>query len=184
MESVRLGNLVDFKAGLNQSRVADDLPDAYSNKDFMYDMAAGQTANNEPRSLNQKPLITQAGDVIFDRFANKMAVVSPKNAGKVVTLGFAMVSVKDDRKQKIDMQYLINCFNYGRNIRKQLYRLQQGEFIRISLTDISYSINLPLIPYEQQAKISTVLQQVHHLQKLTKKKEQLLDEFIKTVINQ
>ena len=201
--SARLGDLVSFCAGRNQSRsarsgVGEKL--YYTQSDFEDDLAnpsqlplqgdfhlskdvqpSVQVSTDKKRGDNRSgELVVHAGDIVISTFTYYACLVSEANAGKTLSHKYMRVDCIDSALLKSFFLYL---FNEDRKVQLQKKSVMQGEIIkRLPLTALA-EIRVPLPSQGMQERIGNAYMSAKRLSYATKRQACLVEDFSMIFLN-
>ena len=175
MNKYKLGDLVSFVPGINQTRAENQYKDidiVYYDQLAFDDDFRRDSKNTETRKTNELSLLS--GDIIISHTSKKAAEVSKKNEGKVHTINFIKVQFKDNR---LDKHYFLYMFNSSVNVQKQkeMELRKNGLFSKLTLKSLE-NIEIPLPPQKKQEEIGKIYIETLNLKNKLMKKISLIEQ--------
>lgn len=126
-EKLVFGDLIRFSAGTNLTRIQRDISNdcIYTLEDFDSDLSTLDIDDvvEDIICVNNKNVISEAGDVVISMTRNQAGIVSKKNSGKYLTSNF--IKCEFDR-EKLYPWYFCYLLNEAPTINQQIKKMQQG----------------------------------------------------------
>lgn len=174
---MKLEEIVTVKVGMNISRIGEihtKSLETYSYEDLTDDLN-GLFLDSKPRDLNNQVddkdvHLSGAGDVVFSFVSSKTAIVSKRNAGKIINQNFAKLII--DHEQ-LNQSYLCYLLNESPSMKKQMAISMQGSTVRKLTPAIlkDLEVNLPIL--EKQRTIGKAYLTLKKRQALAKQQAEL-----------
>lgn len=144
---MQLGQLVTMRMGANQRRLSNGAAaQRYTYQDLLADLAAPTAVwptADQPGTCHA----VQSDDLVFSLMRNRLAPVSPRTVGKVLTQNFVGWHLTTTQ---VTPQYLCYCLNQATVVRQQLERLQGGDpTAKLSLSRLQH-LDIPILPLTEQ----------------------------------
>ncbi|MEC5425290.1 restriction endonuclease subunit S [Virgibacillus sp. C22-A2] len=154
---MKLEEFVSVRVGRNISRINEihnQTLEIYSYEDLTEDIdGLYLDSNSSPSHKNAEKIdvhVSEVGNVVFSFVSSKAAIVSEKNAGKIINQNFAKLMIED---KKLDPSYLCYALNESQSMKKQMAISMQGSTIPKLTPAILKSLDMKLPSVEKQQVI-------------------------------
>lgn len=176
---MKLEDVASLKAGLNSSIIKrkGQADNQYQSDDLGDDLFLGTPAKKN--SADTEKRLVQEGDLVvnLNRTNNPAAIVSAKNAGKIVSQRIVQI---DWDEEKVDPWYLCYVLNESTTIKRQIYVIRDSTTILNVGVRYLNSLKLKLPALDQQRQIGESYRQLLIALRLQKER---IEEVKKTTIS-
>lgn len=187
MEKRKLGELVRFTPGINQSRFKDEMEkqkiDFYDQSSFAADYEqGGENVEHKSANLYTDNRLLNSGDIVISHSLQLATMVGQRNVGKVLSLNFTKVGFEESR---LDKGYFLYLFNVYKEIQKQKEKETQGGSLTMRITQQSLAkMTIPFVSLEEQKKIGAIYIENLRLQNKLNIYGKLLEQVMKNVLEE
>lgn len=182
----QLKEYVTFIPGINPTRAQNQIKNKsiqfYDQSSFTED-CKHEGINMEEEDATQKfNQALMAGDVVISNSLKCAALVSKKNAGKILSLNFTKIELDE---QQLDKRYFLFLFNEYKNVKYQKEKKLQGSgpILKIPLQSLG-EIRIPIIPIEEQRKIGAIYVKTLILQSELTEYAKLMELFTNEILEE
>ncbi len=185
---MKLEDMVTVKVGRNISRVKEQhnlTSNTYTYEDLMDDLDGlfhhSTSSYYQAYSSDKDNHLSKSGEVVFSFVSSKAAIISDKNAGKIINQNFAKLIIKD---KQLDCSYLCYALNESNTMKKQMAISMQGSTVRKLTPAILKSLDMKLPSLDKQQTIGEAYLNVKKRQALAKKQVDLEEQLYLEVLKQ
>ncbi len=186
MKKRKLGECVSFIPGINQSRAEKQFGDQeinyYDQSSFETDYKHDGEIFEEKRTnfFGEGDLSLSLKDIVISNSLQQATMVGKSNLGKMLSLNFTKVELKDDQ---LDKSFFLYLFNVYRDVQRQKERELQGSGPIRRLTRQSLEqITIPIVPLEEQIRIGAIYTETLKLQNKLNSYADLMEQFTSNVL--
>ena len=186
LKTKKLREFITFIPGINPTRVQyeidNQLIQLYDQSSFTEDYKHEDISIEEIESIDRNNQALKAGDVVISNSLLCATIVSPKNAGKVLSLNFTKLEFDGEQLNK---EYFLFLFNSYKNVKHQKEKMLQGSGpnLRIPLQLLG-EIMIPVVSIEEQQKIGAIYVKTLKLQSELSEYAKLIELFTNEILEE
>lgn len=181
---LKLGDIIEFRSGINVSRLSTDIPKSYvySFDDLMSDISQiGGISNIPDLGSNYDQL--HEGELILGLASCRASIITKRNTGKILKNTEAKCIINESYEHTLDLWYLCYFFNEDPIFKESISNIVVGTTARFITISRLQNLYFCFPNIKKQRKIGIIYKDICRLEYLRKKRDMLQKELLLNILN-